>query len=67
MLRDTIDVFFQVAYFDEERAGKKKEANLAGAKVRAANTKGTVAIARELRERAERIREQRATWSSAVA
>jgi pyruvate dehydrogenase E2 component (dihydrolipoamide acetyltransferase) len=60
MLRDTVDVFFQVAFFDESPApptkGGKKGANLAGAKVRAADTKSAVEIARELRERAERIR-----------
>src|SRR5262249_43461405 len=57
MLRETVDIFFQVAFFDEAPdAEKKKDANLAGAKVRAADTKDIVAIARELRERAERIR-----------
>jgi pyruvate/2-oxoglutarate dehydrogenase complex dihydrolipoamide acyltransferase (E2) component len=67
MLRDTVDVFFQVVYFDDddapnEPAGEKKkhktkkDANLAGAKVRAADTKSTVEIARELRERATRLR-----------
>lgn len=66
MVRDTVDVFFQVVFFDDDDAGKgaekseksekKKGANLAGAKVRRADQKSTVEIARELRERAGRIR-----------
>lgn len=54
VLRDTIDVFFQVAFFDdhEQRAG----ANLAGAKVARADEKTLVDIGRELRERATAIR-----------
>ena len=63
MLRETVDVFFQVAFFDQDAGGalpagakKNKDANLAGAKIRAVNEKSTVEIARELRERAERIR-----------
>jgi pyruvate dehydrogenase E2 component (dihydrolipoamide acetyltransferase) len=61
MLRETVDVFYQVSFFDEapaERARRatKKDANLAGAKVRAADTKSVVEIARELRERVEKIR-----------
>ncbi len=62
MLRETVDVFFQVAFFDQDAGvaspagAKKKEANLAGAKICAVNEKSTVEIARELRERAERLR-----------
>lgn len=68
MLRETVDVFFQVVFFDEEKEaqaraagaiekkGKKPGANLAGAKVRSADQKSVLEIARDLRERAERIR-----------
>jgi pyruvate dehydrogenase E2 component (dihydrolipoamide acetyltransferase) len=56
MLRETVDIFYQVAFFDEAPERKKKDANLAGAKVRSADTKSVVEIARELRERAEKIR-----------
>jgi pyruvate/2-oxoglutarate dehydrogenase complex dihydrolipoamide acyltransferase (E2) component len=62
MLRDTVDLFFQVVYFDDDDgatdkpATAKKKANLAGAKVRRADGKSTVDIARELRESATRIR-----------
>jgi pyruvate dehydrogenase E2 component (dihydrolipoamide acetyltransferase) len=63
ILRDTVDVFFQVAFFDEKKEngggddrGARRDANLAGAKVRRADTKSVVEIARELRERTERIR-----------
>jgi pyruvate dehydrogenase E2 component (dihydrolipoamide acetyltransferase) len=67
MQRPTIDIFFQVAHFDDDkgtdggaaRAGggdAKKKANLAGAKIREVDTKSVAQIARELRERAERIR-----------
>jgi pyruvate dehydrogenase E2 component (dihydrolipoamide acetyltransferase) len=59
MLRETVDIFYQVAFFDEapsNGAKKKKDANLAGAKVKAADTKSVVEISRELRERAEKIR-----------
>src|SRR5580692_11166153 len=60
-LRETVDVFFQVAFFDKEsrqaRAEGEREtrrdANLAGAKVSRADQKSVVAIARELRERAQ--------------
>jgi pyruvate dehydrogenase E2 component (dihydrolipoamide acetyltransferase) len=64
MLRETVDVFFQVAFFDEEErvdaaraddAGRRG-ANLAGAKIERADQKDVAAIARELRERAQRIR-----------
>ncbi len=62
-LRETVDVFFQVAFFDAEEkaagAGEgrtRKDANLAGAKVARADAKGVAEIARELRERAEAIR-----------
>lgn len=47
-VRDSVDVFFQVAFDDGE--------NLAGAKVDRVDAKSVVEIARELRERAERIR-----------
>jgi pyruvate/2-oxoglutarate dehydrogenase complex dihydrolipoamide acyltransferase (E2) component len=63
MLRDTVDVFFQVAFFDEREAAADKgeretrrDANLAGAKVQRTDEKGVVAVARELRERATAIR-----------
>jgi pyruvate dehydrogenase E2 component (dihydrolipoamide acetyltransferase) len=58
MQRPTIDIFFQVAHFDGEKNGAetKKKANLAGAKIREVDRKSVVEIARELRERAERIR-----------
>jgi pyruvate dehydrogenase E2 component (dihydrolipoamide acetyltransferase) len=67
MLRETVDVFFQVAFFDERAdaaAGTEKakstrsDANLAGAKVRSADTKSVAEIARELRERAGALRER---------
>jgi len=65
LLRDTVDVFFQVSFFDQERkgdggdgGGKKKDANLAGAKITACETKSVVEIAKELRERALAIRER---------
>jgi pyruvate dehydrogenase E2 component (dihydrolipoamide acetyltransferase) len=50
-LRDTIDIFFQVAFDDGE--------NLAGAKVASADQKDLGTIARELSERAERIRNKK--------
>lgn len=50
-LRDTIDIFFQVAFDDGE--------NLAGAKVASADRKDLAAIARELSERAARIRDRK--------
>jgi pyruvate/2-oxoglutarate dehydrogenase complex dihydrolipoamide acyltransferase (E2) component len=63
MLRDTVDVFFQVAFFDkdEKTAHKgeretRRDANLAGAKVSRTDQKSVVDIARELRERAQAIR-----------
>jgi pyruvate/2-oxoglutarate dehydrogenase complex dihydrolipoamide acyltransferase (E2) component len=67
MLRDTVDVFFQVAFFDDEvgksgprdsrdRSSESKKANLAGAKIREVDRKSVVEIARELREKAEAIR-----------
>jgi pyruvate/2-oxoglutarate dehydrogenase complex dihydrolipoamide acyltransferase (E2) component len=67
MLRDTVDIFFQVAFFDDEvgkegpretrsRASESKKANLAGAKIREVDKKSVVEIARELREKAEAIR-----------
>jgi pyruvate dehydrogenase E2 component (dihydrolipoamide acetyltransferase) len=63
MLRETVDVFFQVAFFDGDEGGATRvddagrgDANLAGAKIQRADQKDVVAIARELRERAQRIR-----------
>src|SRR5580658_10082240 len=67
MLRETVDVFFQVAFFDDEvgktgprdkrdRSTESKKANLAGAKIREVDKKSVVDIARELREKAEAIR-----------
>ncbi len=67
MRRDTVDIFFQVAFFDDEvgkttpregrdRSEGSKKANLAGAKIRQVDDKSVVEIARELREKAEAIR-----------
>jgi pyruvate dehydrogenase E2 component (dihydrolipoamide acetyltransferase) len=66
MLRETVDIFFQVAFFDDEvgetglgerdRTARNKRANLAGAKIQSADTKSLVEIAKELREKAEAIR-----------
>lgn len=67
MLRDTVDIFFQVAFFDDEvgktgpresrdRTTESKKANLAGAKIRGVDRKDVVEVARELREKAEAIR-----------
>lgn len=65
MLRETVDVFFQVAFFDERKETAKahdgeretrRDANLAGAKIVSADGKSVSDIARELRERAEAIR-----------
>jgi pyruvate/2-oxoglutarate dehydrogenase complex dihydrolipoamide acyltransferase (E2) component len=66
MLRETVDIFFQVAFFDDEvgkdgpreklRSTESKKANLAGAKIREVDKKSVVDIARELREKAEAIR-----------
>jgi pyruvate dehydrogenase E2 component (dihydrolipoamide acetyltransferase) len=50
-LRDTIDIFFQVAFEEGE--------NLAGAKVARANEKDLPTIARELTRRTARIREKK--------
>ena len=65
MLRETVDVFFQVAFFDQDAtgaAGKEKQtrrdANLAGVKVTGADRKSVVDLARELRERAQTIRDR---------
>jgi pyruvate/2-oxoglutarate dehydrogenase complex dihydrolipoamide acyltransferase (E2) component len=51
-VRDTIDVFFQVAFGGGE--------DLSGAKVREADTKSVEDMARELQERVERIRAREA-------
>ena len=60
MLRDTIDIFFQIAFFDGSPSmkdpGPRSDANLAGAKVRNADKKSVVEIARELREKSEALR-----------
>lgn len=63
MLRSSVDVFFQVAFFDGDDglprgtdAEARRDANLAGAKVDQADAKSVVAIARELRERSRAIR-----------
>jgi pyruvate dehydrogenase E2 component (dihydrolipoamide acetyltransferase) len=60
MLRDTIDIFFQVAFTDGSpsmsSASPGTGANLAGAKVRNADKKSVLAIASELRERTEALR-----------
>jgi pyruvate/2-oxoglutarate dehydrogenase complex dihydrolipoamide acyltransferase (E2) component len=66
-VRDTVDIFYQVAFFDDDvgrEGGRRKvdgeagsrDANLAGAKIRDCDKKSVVAIARELRQRAEAIR-----------
>jgi pyruvate dehydrogenase E2 component (dihydrolipoamide acetyltransferase) len=63
MLRGSVDVFFQVAFFDaDDKAADKngretrRDANLAGAKVCSVDTKSVADVARELRERALAIR-----------
>jgi pyruvate dehydrogenase E2 component (dihydrolipoamide acetyltransferase) len=64
VLRDTVDVFFQVALFDnatpEETSAalrtKRSDANLAGAKVERANEKRVEDIARELAEKVTVVR-----------
>ncbi|HEY6458914.1 MAG TPA: 2-oxo acid dehydrogenase subunit E2 [Polyangiaceae bacterium] len=63
MLRETVDVFFQVAFFDaDDKAADKRgretrrDANLAGAKVSSVDAKSVAEVARELRERALAIR-----------
>lgn len=72
VVRDTVDIFYQVSFFDEDtkkptaEAGEKslvkpaerksKNANLAGAKIIEVNEKSVVEVSRELRERAEAIR-----------
>ena len=64
MLRETVDVFFQVSFFDGEGTGARgeretrRDANLAGAKVARADQKSVVDLARELRERSQAIRER---------
>ena len=72
MLRDTVDVFFQVAFFDRpadpgSRAVVRADANLAGAKVRDADKKSVVQIARELREKAEALRSRADAPTAQVA
>ena len=63
MLRKTVDVFFQVAFFDKDAQSggggereTRRDANLAGAKVSRCDEKSVVDVARELRERAQAIR-----------
>lgn len=73
MLRDTVDVFFQVSFFDDRKSNgdgehkTRKDANLAGAKVRSADAKSIAGIAKELRERAGAIRERGDAPTAAVA
>lgn len=54
MLRETVEIFFQVAFFDGSRSTNERSpraaANLSGTKVRNADNKSVVDIARELRE-----------------
>ncbi|MEO8800733.1 MAG: 2-oxo acid dehydrogenase subunit E2 [Polyangiaceae bacterium] len=67
--RDTVDIFFQVSFFDDEPKNEpesevvstslvtpKRKANLAGAKITAVNEKSVAEIACELRDRADAIR-----------
>lgn len=64
VMRDTVDIFYQVSFFDaddpkklpEGGEKKSKNANLAGAKIIEVDKKSVVEIAVELRERAEAIR-----------
>ena len=63
MLRSSVDVFFQVAFFDDDDGlprgtdtEARRDANLAGAKVDHADAKSVATIARELRERSRAIR-----------
>jgi len=65
MLRETVDVFFQVAFFDRDaevadktEKAARRDANLAGVKITGADGKSVVDVARELRERAQTIRER---------
>lgn len=72
MLRDTVDVFFQVAFFDRpadprSRAVVRADANLAGAKVCGADSKSVLEIARELREKAEALRSRGEAPTARVA
>lgn len=66
--RKTIDVFFQVSFFDKDDTAEnkgepgakvstdEKKPNLAGAKVRETDLKDLATICKELREKAEKIR-----------
>lgn len=63
--RESIDIFFQVAFFDDQNdtekpAAKTKtgESNLAGAKVMHADEKSLEEIAKDLKERATAIRKK---------
>jgi pyruvate dehydrogenase E2 component (dihydrolipoamide acetyltransferase) len=79
ILRDTVDVYFQVAFFDEPSAGTngheaderarrtRAGANLAGAKVQEADRKTLVEIARELRQMAEAVRQRGDSPTAALA
>ena len=71
MLRDTVDIFFQVAFFDDPRpqasARIRADANLAGAKVSNADKKSVVDIARELREKAEGLRSRGESPTARIA
>jgi pyruvate dehydrogenase E2 component (dihydrolipoamide acetyltransferase) len=66
-LRDTVDIFFHVAFFDDEigktgprekrgRTAESKKANLAGTKVERADARSLVDISRQVRERTEALR-----------
>jgi pyruvate/2-oxoglutarate dehydrogenase complex dihydrolipoamide acyltransferase (E2) component len=66
-LRDTVDIFFHVAFFDDEigktgprekrgRTTESKKANLAGTKVERVDARSLVDIARQVRERTEALR-----------
>jgi pyruvate dehydrogenase E2 component (dihydrolipoamide acetyltransferase) len=71
MLRDTIDIFFQVAFFEGSQSHRDAkphaDANLAGAKVRDADKKSVVEIARELREKSEALRSRGVAPTATVA
>ena len=71
MLRETVDIFFQVAFFDDPKpqtaARARTDANLAGAKVSDADKKSVVDIARELREKAEALRSRGESPTARIA
>jgi pyruvate dehydrogenase E2 component (dihydrolipoamide acetyltransferase) len=71
MLRETVDIFFQVAFFDDPKpqaaARARSDANLAGAKVSDADKKSVVDIARELREKAAALRSRGQSPTARIA